>query len=184
MDNIFSVKSIFQAGGFTIYILSFCSVLVFAVIIERIYVLFRFNKEFQKFRENPEYKGTRLPLISSLITDINFLDDVKSEKIHSANIISISSYLDRNLPILATIGAMAPFIGLFGTVIGIIKAFKQLSIQKGAGIDVVGAGIAEALVCTAAGLFVAIISVIFYNLFKTKIKRILDEYEIFAQLNN
>lgn len=163
MDNLFSVKDIFQVGGWTMYVLAFCSILVFTVAIERLYV-------FYKFRQSSPFS-----------MDINCLNDLpenKKEKIVYANITKISSCLDKNLPILATIGALAPFIGLFGTVLGIIKAFKQLSIHRGAGIDIVGEGIAEALVCTAAGLFVAIISVIFYNFFKTKIKRIIDEFEV------
>lgn len=180
--EIFSVKSIFHVGGFTMYILFFCSIIVFAVILERIYIFLKFSNEFKIFKENfGKNQNIDIPIFSSLILKINFSDkinELQKEKIHLMNMSRISSYLDKNLPVLATIGAMAPFIGLFGTVLGIIKAFKQLSIHRGAGIDVVGAGIAEALVCTAAGLFVAIVSVIFYNFFKTKIKRIVDEFDI------
>lgn len=188
IENLFSLRNIFQVGGWTMQILGFCSVLVVAVIIERVYIFWKFSKEFQKFkktiisqRDTKENKDINLPIISNLISDISSfekIDETKKEKIHFANITSISSYLDKNLPILATIGSMAPFIGLLGTVIGIIKAFKELSIHRGAGIETVGIGIAEALVCTASGLLVAIISVIFYNLFKTKMKRIIDEFDI------
>jgi biopolymer transport protein ExbB len=74
--------------------------------------------------------------------------------------------------ILATVGASAPFIGLFGTVIGIIKAFHNMALMGSGGFSVVAAGISEALVATALGLGVAIIAVIFYNYFQTRIERI------------
>ncbi len=74
--------------------------------------------------------------------------------------------------ILGTVGVSAPFIGLFGTVVGIIKAFQSMAIQGSGGFTVVAAGISEALIATALGLGVAIIAVIFYNYFSTKLERI------------
>ncbi|MBI4051818.1 MAG: MotA/TolQ/ExbB proton channel family protein, partial [Elusimicrobia bacterium] len=76
--------------------------------------------------------------------------------------------LQKRLGVLATVGSTAPFIGLFGTVLGVMKAFKDLSAYAGAGPSVVAVGIAEALVCTAAGLFVAIPAIIAYNYFTQK----------------
>ena len=70
---------------------------------------------------------------------------------------------------LATIGATAPFVGLFGTVVGIINAFKGMATTGSGGIGAVAGGIAEALVTTAFGLFVAIPAVWFYNYFQNKI---------------
>lgn len=84
---------------------------------------------------------------------------------------------DRNLSILATIGSNAPFIGLFGTVLGIIKAFHDLSQQSSAGTQTVTAGISEALVATAVGLLVAIPAVVAFNLFQRKVKAALSEAE-------
>ncbi len=72
---------------------------------------------------------------------------------------------------LATIGATAPFIGLFGTVVGIINAFRGMAITGSGGLGAVSAGIAEALVTTALGLFVAIPAVWLYNYFMQKIER-------------
>ncbi|OIO02668.1 MAG: hypothetical protein COX65_05735 [Elusimicrobia bacterium CG_4_10_14_0_2_um_filter_56_8] len=78
------------------------------------------------------------------------------------------SRMGKSLTAIATIGSTSPFIGLLGTVIGVIRAFKDLSMYAGAGPSVVAMGIAEALVNTAAGLFVAIPAIIAYNYFSHK----------------
>jgi len=74
--------------------------------------------------------------------------------------------------VLGTVGVSAPFIGLLGTVIGIIKSFHNMAIQGSGGFAVVAGGISEALIATALGLAVAIVAVIFYNYFHTKLERI------------
>ncbi len=76
--------------------------------------------------------------------------------------------MKRGFGTLATIGATAPFVGLFGTVVGIINAFKGMAVTGSGGIGAVAGGIAEALVTTAFGLFVAIPAVWFYNYFQNK----------------
>ncbi|MHB0997587.1 MAG: MotA/TolQ/ExbB proton channel family protein [Elusimicrobiales bacterium] len=78
------------------------------------------------------------------------------------------SRLSKSLTAIATIGSISPFVGLFGTVIGVVRAFKDLSMYAGAGPSVVAMGIAEALVNTAAGLFVAIPAIVAYNYFAHK----------------
>lgn len=79
--------------------------------------------------------------------------------------------LSRGLPVLATISSSAPFVGLFGTVFGIITAFQEMAdpSKGGGGLATVSAGISEALLTTAVGLAVAIVSVWFYNFFTTKL---------------
>ena len=77
--------------------------------------------------------------------------------------------LRKHLWILGTVASSAPFIGLLGTVIGIIKSFESMAIMGTGGFTVVAAGISEALVATALGLGVAIIALIFYNYFQTRI---------------
>jgi len=79
--------------------------------------------------------------------------------------------LKRGLPLLATVSSSAPFVGLFGTVGGIITAFQKLAdpAKGGGGIGTVSAGIAEALVTTAVGLGVAILAVWFYNFFNARV---------------
>ena len=78
--------------------------------------------------------------------------------------------LKRGLGGLATIGATAPFVGLFGTVVGIINAFRGMALTGSGGIGAVSAGISEALVCTAFGLFVAVPAVWAFNYFTNKVE--------------
>jgi biopolymer transport protein ExbB len=78
--------------------------------------------------------------------------------------------LERNLGVIGTIAVIAPFVGLFGTVLGIIRAFQDIALKGNSTPAVVAAGVSEALITTAAGLFVAVVSVIFFNYFKTRIK--------------
>ena len=78
--------------------------------------------------------------------------------------------LERYLGSLATLGNISPFVGLFGTVLGIIRAFEAIARTGSGGLGTVSAGIAEALVATAAGLFVAIPAVMAYNYFLGKVK--------------
>ena len=82
----------------------------------------------------------------------------------------VHAELKRGLSGLATIGATAPFVGLFGTVVGIINAFKGISSQKSTGLGAVAGGISEALVTTAIGLFVAIPAVWLFNYFTSKME--------------
>ena len=90
-------------------------------------------------------------------------------------------YLERRLAFLGTLGNNAPFIGLLGTVIGIIRAFNDLSLEQMKGTSAVMAGISEALVATAIGLFVAIPAVIAFNFFQRQVDRSLSTTEALAQ---
>jgi len=85
--------------------------------------------------------------------------------------------LEKRLGILATFGNNAPFIGLFGTVLGVINAFHTLGADATFGVNAVMGGISEALVATATGLFVAIPSVMAYNYFVRRIKTVLLKRE-------
>ncbi|MDX6769583.1 MAG: MotA/TolQ/ExbB proton channel family protein [Elusimicrobiota bacterium] len=86
--------------------------------------------------------------------------------------------LEKFLGILGTLGNVSPFIGLFGTVVGIIKAFRDLAASGTGGPSVVARGIAEALVATAAGLLVAIPAVIIFNYFNKRLKDQTVEMEV------
>ena len=100
------------------------------------------------------YAGENLERVSALAAEAMFEETQKMRK---------------HLWILGTVASSAPFIGLLGTVIGIIKSFESMAIVGTGGFTVVAAGISEALVATALGLGVAIIALIFYNYFQTRI---------------
>lgn len=90
-------------------------------------------------------------------------------------------YLDSHLSLLATIGSISPYIGLFGTVWGIMRSFIALGAVEHASLAMVAPGIAEALIATAMGLFAAIPAVIAYNRYAEKVERLSNTYENFAE---
>lgn len=89
--------------------------------------------------------------------------------------------VEQHLPFLASVGSVSPYIGLFGTVWGIMNSFTALGNVQQATLAMVAPGIAEALIATAIGLFAAIPAVIFYNRFATEIDRLLNRYENFSE---
>jgi biopolymer transport protein ExbB len=90
--------------------------------------------------------------------------------------------LERNLAFLGTLGNNAPFIGLFGTVLGIIKAFHDLAGNQAGGVAVVMAGISEALVATALGLLVAIPAVVGFNFFNRRVRQTIANTDALAHV--
>jgi biopolymer transport protein TolQ len=89
--------------------------------------------------------------------------------------------LEKNLPFLATVGSVTPYIGLFGTVIGIMNSFIGLAQQSQATLQVVAPGIAEALIATAMGLFAAIPAVVAYNRYSYRVDAITGNYITFTE---
>ena len=87
--------------------------------------------------------------------------------------------LDEHLPFLATVGSISPYIGLFGTVWGIMNSFRSLGNVQQATLAQVAPGIAEALIATAIGLFAAIPAVVAYNRFASRLDRLVGRYELF-----
>ena len=91
-----------------------------------------------------------------------------------------SEKLNKGLSFLATVGSTAPFVGLFGTVLGIKHAFEQIAISQNTNLAVVAPGIAEALLATAVGLIAAIPAVVFYNKLNADSEQIIGGFEAFA----
>lgn len=170
-----------------LWLLLILSVISIAVMIERLVFYSRMKIDFASFNERLTQKlidadesGVRTlcedsPAIESQMVLRGL--DYKSkgldamEKSMSSYLVGQRQKLDAGLVFLGTLGNNAPFIGLFGTVIGIIKAFDDLAANPAGGPSVVMAGISEALVATAVGLLVAIPAVVAYNAFQRLVKR-------------
>lgn len=131
------------------------------------------NRTQNKTSSNPDLESEMtLALLTQSPSSSEILTEIAQDAVVRARLA-----WDRNLSVLATIGSNAPFIGLFGTVLGIMKAFHDLSQQSATGAQTVTAGISEALVATAVGLLVAIPAVIAFNLFQRRVKAALAEAE-------
>ena len=174
-----TLLELIQQGGIALFPLGVCSVLVVAVVLERIFAFGRTGKvpqELMRRVENLLTAGKWHEAIRALDeSDSPFARIAKASLMHrptsqveTADILTLAcdaevSNATRPLPVLGTIGNIAPFIGLFGTVIGIMKAFEAVSKAGSAGSDVVSKGIAEALIATALGLGIGIVAVVANN---------------------
>jgi biopolymer transport protein ExbB len=176
-----SFWAMFVKGGITVFILLGISVLSWWVIIERAIRFARlrinsaeFTEKIKKMIAKKDFDGAisfcqtmpgPVPAVVLAGLKSRSLDREKIESAMQREMNTESGRMQQNLGILGTVGNVTPFIGLFGTVIGIIRAFHDLALSSGGGPSVVANGIAEALVATAMGLFVAVPAVIAYNLF-------------------
>jgi len=142
-------------------------------------------KEAQVMASKKEYQNSHLALVVKAATT-EFLEGKETGLPFEQQLESASRGCDRaasffnqrlkkGLSVLATIATSSPFIGLFGTVVGIMHTFSAVAEKGQAGVAVVAAGVAEALIATAAGLLVAITAVVFFNYFKSKVAAITSQ---------
>ncbi|MFQ5457480.1 MAG: protein TolQ [Myxococcota bacterium] len=129
-------------------------------------------------RESPQGVAAMPGAAGTHRADLPALDDVL-KKIRWTSAAEVN-HLEKYISFLATTGSATPFIGLFGTVWGIMDAFRHIGVKGAASISVVAPGISEALVATAIGLFAAIPAVIAYNFFVNKIRVLVKEVEGFT----
>jgi len=131
----------------------------------------------------------RLPSSSDLFATQHELENPSGDRFPSRLYLEkVANYIIQNqinhqetyLPFLATTGNLTPFIGLLGTVLGIINAFREIGVQGSASIAAVAPGVSEALIATAAGLFAAIPAVMAYNFFLSRIRKMAFRVEAFS----
>jgi len=201
--SLAGIRELLSAGGPVLIILIILSLLSLALIAERFVTLRRaigYSRKLMEYCQHPirSHNYTKIAetckreavrktpaavLLARLVKEQNRSSE-ELEKIADSVIDFEIAQLQRRLTVLGTLGSITPFIGLFGTVIGVMHAFKDLASNaaaNGAGASIVAAGIAEALVNTAAGLFVAIPAVIAYNYFLSKTTYFAQELEKTAQ---
>ncbi len=192
-----SILEILQTGGFTMYILLLCSFISVTVVLERVRLYRKLSRtkraDFMDRirralaggdleRARGICRDTPAPFSTVVYSGLEARDQHGKEVSGAMEreITVETMRLERHTSIVATIGNTAVYIGLFGTVLGIIRAFHDISAAGAGGMSIVIVGVAEALVCTAAGLFVAIPAVIAYNYFTRKVDHFINEMELCA----
>jgi len=184
-----SMLRFIENGGFIMYPLLICSLLVWAVIFERLWRYRRLGHELKSFHlealnallrnERESLRGlcdrhANIPTAHLLMVALERLNS-KDERLRAKwqealerRRLLVNHELRRGLWVLGTIGSAAPFIGLFGTVVGILRSFQSMAATGSGGFAVVAAGISEALIASAAGIVVAVVAVMAYNAFQTR----------------
>lgn len=179
---------LFKAGGVTMYPLLLFSIAIWTIIFERLWALKKFKREyFHSFKVAKELlndkkiseargafrhssKWVSTPALLLLDEGIS-TKELKGAKV-KRKLQETNSYLRQYLWLLGTIGAAAPFVGLFGTITGIIRSFDAIAESGKSGFSTVAGGLSEALITTAAGILIAVVAVVFYNYLQVKINSI------------
>ncbi|MDQ7823756.1 MAG: MotA/TolQ/ExbB proton channel family protein [Candidatus Eremiobacteraeota bacterium] len=185
-NPIGAIFRIINEGGMTMYAIVTCSVVLLGLVIERFYFFWKMGLDYEwmlmqmaYFIENkqiPEAIHFCRQISGSLarVFETGLLRAGKPrQEIEEAMNSTISEEIlgfDKNLSYVGTLAVIAPFIGLLGTVLGIMRAFADIALKGATGPAVVAKGVAEALTATAAGLYVAIPASVFFNYFKNRVK--------------
>ena len=201
----FSLWSLFVRADFivksVILMLIGCSIYSWAVIIEKFRLFKKINLESEEFEEKFWKSKSAETFYNSLPADVEnptallFKDTMQSllkaksktnlnermTSILEVNIEKQISKIDKGFTFLATVGSTAPFIGLFGTVWGIMNSFQSIAISRNTSLAIVAPGIAEALFATALGLLAAIPAVVAYNKFNNDSKKYTQRLENFSK---
>lgn len=177
------------SGGFAMYPLLLCSLAVWGVIFERLWNYRRLSTELRSFHleavnmllrgdrsalnglchRHPELPTSRI-LMAGLERQGSSDPRLRArwaEALERRRLL-VNQELRQNFWVLGTIGSASPFIGLFGTVVGILRSFQEMAKTGSGGFAVVASGISESLIATAAGIVVAVIAVMAYNTFQTR----------------
>jgi biopolymer transport protein ExbB len=201
-----SLVGILKSGSISMWIIAACSVIALAVAVERAVALWGFSERARRladavsralFRGDLEDARAQCDRSTSPAADVFLAALVAAnprpgsrpskptpERIAAAverERQAAGVKLRRNLWILGTVGATAPFIGLFGTVVGIMHAFRQMASTGQGGFAVVAAGISEALITTAGGIAVAIEAVVIYNFLNVHVGKLVLELRLLVE---
>ena len=188
---------ILQLGGPTMYVLVLCSLISITIFLERFFYyrkqsginrndfMARLGEAITgKAPEKAKEIAKETPTPCSRVIEAGLNEYGRSEKIVSSamerKIMDETRNLERFTGIVGTIGNIGVYVGLLGTVLGIVRAFHDIAATGSGGINTVIEGVAEALVCTAMGLLVAIPAVIFFNYFTRRIEFFTDDMQACA----
>ena len=182
---------LFHAGGFIMYPLLICSILVWFITFEKIFFLKQMRKELSLLFDNGQrlleekkiHEAKGLSHSVNPLLSVPYLTLFEGEEMDreawygkmGRRLVETQQGLKKSLWIIGTISTSAPFIGLFGTVVGIIKSFQAIAVSGKSGFAVVAGGLSEALTATAAGIIVAVMAVIVFNYFQNRLTKVNTE---------
>ncbi len=195
----FFTKIALMGAGWVMWVLVACSVLSFTIIIDRLVYFSRMRGDFPEFVQELTEKlssGESFEVVGAWCSGQKMLEAQvaavglqkasqsarSAEESMSALMIASRVRLDRGLTILGTLGVNTVFVGLLGTVIGVIQAFHALATSRTAGPEVVMASVSEALVATAVGILVAVPAVVAYNILMRAIRKKMASSETVARI--
>ncbi len=183
---------VFKQGGFIMYPLLVFSVLILAIAVQKLSFLHSFTSEHEKINgelnralEEKKFDDFKYILRNAsapiarpheILMDEVYQNKTELEEKLGRRLSETNSALKKNLWVLGTIGSSAPFVGLFGTVLGIMESFRAIGATGKSGFSVVAGGISESLIATAAGIIVAVIAVLFYNYFQTRVNALAQDF--------
>jgi len=194
--------NLLKTGGVAMWIIMACSVIAIAVGVERLLSLWRYSEKAKSLADavtRALYRGdlddaraqaeranspTSELFLAAIVPNAPGRAPPSEEKLGAAverQRQEANLKMRQNLWILGTIGATAPFVGLFGTVVGIMRAFHQMAATGQGGFSVVAAGISEALITTAGGIAVAIEAVVIYNFLNIRVQKITLQLKLLAE---
>lgn len=183
---------LFHQGGFIMYPLLIFSILAWTIGIYKIALLAKFKKQYQSVNSSfhSAISSNKVDDLKSILSNGPAMvarphevlltkapKDVLNERI-GRRLAETNTELKQHLWVLGSISASAPFVGLFGTVVGIMESFKAIGITGKSGFSVVAAGISEALIATAAGIMVAVVALLFYNFLQSRVNTLAQDFRI------
>jgi biopolymer transport protein ExbB len=186
------ILELLNQGGLTVYPLALGSVLALWILFERMWRFRGIDRATRQLTHDTIEKlvrrdlegarklceASKAPVAKIFLEAMRWrniaLEDL--ERVIATSRQEAASGLKRGLWVVGTIGSLAPYVGLFGTVVGIIRAFQDMAEHGAGGFEVVAAGISEALVATGAGLFVAILALLFFNYLQVRVGAIAATY--------
>jgi biopolymer transport protein ExbB len=196
VDNM-SFVELLNKGGWVMYVMFASSILVITFLIERLWTFHKIGgldsgvaeRIKQCIRQGQikeaialcaKNEGFIAHAIEVALNASNFPRE-EMESIFALYRMKLQGLLNKHLAVFGTLAFIGPLLGLLGTVLGVIRAFRDLALSGSGGPTIVAAGIAEALIATAAGITVAVTSSVFYNYFTGRVRSNVQQYDLLAQ---
>jgi len=196
MDNT-SFVDLINKAGWVGWVMLFCSVLIVGYALERFWAIMKIGKLDASLTERIK-QCIRQGQIKEAIALCNKNDGFithslevalnaahfpreEMESIFALYRMKLQGLLNKHLALFGTLAFIGPLLGLLGTVLGVIRAFQDLAISGSGGPTIVAKGIAEALIATAGGIVVAVSSSVLYNVFTSKVRTTVQQYDLLTQ---